>query len=165
MRITHTIYTTNLYCYLDLKDITKRNSNIICTDHPFKMITWRHPKIKDTCLMYESGKLICHGTKSALRKYCRLLQKQGYPIHFTRIRLVTMSAMHVLNSPVNYSKLVSNMRQISYEAEFFHAPILRKEKLSFIIYQSGKVIITGIKSQKHIDDIVYPTLLEIEFST
>ena len=49
-----------------------------------------------------------------------------------------------------------------YEPEMYHTFGIRKNGLYFIVYKSSKVVITGIKNQKMIKDIVYATLLELE---
>ena len=106
-------------------------------------------------MLYASGKIIHHGDKTQLRKYLRLLQKIGYHIRHYKIILVTQSATFTLPK-VNYTSLVENLGA-QYEPECYHACILKRNGMTFNIYKSGKVIITGIKNMDDVD----ATLVEI----
>lgn len=87
-----------------------------------------------------------------------------FPIHFAKIKLVTASGVYQLNTggTVDYLKLVRALPGFSYEPEYFHAPILKRQGISFTVFASGKVIITGVKSESLLYDVVLPTLLEME---
>lgn len=168
MKITHKIFRTDLKCPLDLRDITNRIGNAIYTVKPFKMVQWRHRKIGGTCLLYHSGKVIYHGDdERRLRKYCRIIQKMGYPIRFKKIHLVTMCGVYDSKKTLDYPSLVRRMKSIygpggvSFEPELYHAPMVKIGKISFTAYKNGKIIIAGIKSDEQIYDVVLPTLLEM----
>lgn len=94
-----------------------------------------------------------------MRQYARLLQKLGYPVRLTNVKLMTQSAIHTLKSFVDYGKLLE--LGYSYEPCLFHAPILQRRGLSFIVYQSGKVIVTGLKTSKDYDNAL-AAILDIE---
>ena len=105
--------------------------------------------------------MICHGNKSQLRKYARILQKLGYPIHLHKVQIITQSAMYQLKNVVNYSEL-SKLSGAVYEPEIYHAVGIRRNGVYFIVYKTGKVVITGIKNSKMLSEVVDPTLLELE---
>ncbi len=44
----------------------------------------------------------------------------------------------------------------------FPAAMFRKETVHFTCFHTGSVLITGIKSELLLDDVVVPTLLELE---
>ena len=142
--VTHKVYMTDLKCALDLKYIALKTRDVVVSTRAFHVLRWRHKKIGGTCMIYSSGKVIHHGEKNQLRKYARLLQKMGYAVRLTHIKLLTRSATYTL-PPVNYKKLVQTMNA-SYEPEIYHACILKKDGMCFTIYKSGKVVITGIKN-------------------
>ena len=141
-KITHRVYMTDFACTFNPKYIASNTRDVIVTSKPFTVLRWRHKKIGGTCILYSSGKVIHHGEKHQFRKYARLLQKMGYPVQLTYIKLLTSSAIYTISS-VNYRKLVNTMNA-SYEPELYHACILKRQGMCFTIYQSGKVIITGI---------------------
>ena len=85
-------------CYLDLGILQCKGGNV--TDFPNiskqvqKQILFLDiqcsclaaQKIGCTCLLYSSGKMICHGSKDQMRKYGRLLCKLGYTISLKMLR-------------------------------------------------------------------------------
>ena len=147
--VTHRVYMTDIKCALDLRYIAQNTSDVVYTKVPFHVLRWKHKKIGGTCMVYTSGKIIHHGDKMQLRKYARLLQRLGYAIKMDKIILVTQSATFTLPK-VNYVSLVQNCGA-QYEPECYHACILKKNNMTFIIYESGKVIITGIKDINEAD--------------
>ena len=61
--------------------------------------------------------------------------------------------MYTLKNVVDYNKFVK-IPGASYEPEIFHALCIRTKGLYFIVYKSGKVVITGIKNQSMISNII-----------
>ena len=106
-------------------------------------------------MVYGNGKIIHHGSKGQMRKYIRLIQQMGFKVSLKNIMLVTMSAVSHLKTP-NFKNLVQTFGA-TYEPELFNGCIVKHNNMSFTIYGSGKVIITGIKS---IDDAI-ASLVEI----
>ena len=72
-----------------------------------------------------------------------------------------MSAVYTLRGKVDYCKIVQWM-QGSYEPEIFHAVGFIREGIHYTVYKSGKTIVTGIKSEKDLDNKVNAVLLELE---
>ena len=155
MEITHSVYMANVSCTLNLEYIAQHTWNVVLTKYPFHVLRWKHRKIGGMCMMYKSGKIIHHGSKDQLRKYIRLIQKMGMRVKLRRIILVTMSGVAYLSKP-NFEKLVHTL-DATYEPELFHGCILKHNGMSFTIYDSGKMVITGIKSS----DDVLASLIEI----
>ena len=158
---THRVTNAEMGCSLDLKDITESQWNIEYHRLPFHRVVWRHKKIGCTCLLYANGKAICHGGKDKMRQYARLLQKMKYPIRMKKIKIVTRSAAYSFRKSLDFRKIAQYTKG-SYEPEIYHGLRFIKEGLHYTLYKSGKVIVTGIKSEKEIDTKVNPTLLEIE---
>lgn len=153
--VTHRVFMTDVSCSLNLRYIAMNTRDVVYTKVPFHVLRWKHKKIGGMCMVYASGKIIHHGEKMQLRKYVRLLQKMDFPIRLQKISLVTQSATFMLPN-VNYELLV-NECGAQYEPEVFHACILKKNEMTFTIYNSGKVVITGIKNL----DEANGTLIEI----
>ena len=109
------------------------------------------------CIVLE--KMICHGNKKQMRKYARILFKMGYPVSLNKVKIATHSAVYNLTNGVTYFKMMK-LPGATYEPEIYHA--LNTKRVHFTVYMTGKVVITGITSERVIDDIVNPTLLELE---
>ena len=73
---------------------------------------------------------------------------------------MTQSAYHKLTDKVRYSTLVHELNCM-YEPEIFHAATKYIDKLHFIIYHTGSLIITGIRSESDIATS-YDIILQLE---
>jgi TATA-box binding protein (TBP) (component of TFIID and TFIIIB) len=55
-----------------------------------------------------------------------------------------------------------NLYDFNYEPEICNSAKLKRKNITFLIFATGKVIVTGIKSMKCIYNIVYPVIMELE---
>ena len=152
MKITHEIYKSKITTGVSL-DILQNQIPATRVKTHFDLLAWR--EYGGCCLIYKSGKIICHG--NAVIAYCQQLQNLGY--NTKTIGIVTRSATHTLYNPVNYRTLVKLGFQ--WFPELFHAPVLKRNNKAYIVYFSGKVIITGIKTIEDYRE-VENTLSQIE---
>ena len=167
MEYTNFVVSADLHCLLNLDEICVNFFNVEYNPRKFSGLIWRNKRIKGTCLLFSTGKISCCGAKSykeartSVRQFARKLQQFGYNIILDKICLLTSSAVYNLRRNIDYTVLVKELN-FSYEPEIFHAPSLKCNGINFTIFKTGKIIITGIKSKADVDDIVYPTLLDIE---
>lgn len=85
-KLQNIVATANLNCKLNLRDIALRSH--CCEYNPcrFSGIIMKIFKIKATCLIFVSGKIVCTGpkdeksSKMATRKFARIIQKLGYKV-------------------------------------------------------------------------------------
>ena len=167
MEYTNFVVSTDLHCVFDLNKICANFLNVEYNPSKFSALIWRNKQIKGTCLLFSTGKMSCCGAKSykeartSVRQFARKLQLFGYNIELKKIEILTASGVYSLGRSVDYSILVKEL-DFSYEPEIFHAPSLKCGGVNFTIFKTGKIIITGIKSKSDVDNIVHPTLLNIE---
>lgn len=160
MRITNIVSVSSVNTRLDLMKICRENTNIVYNPQKFTAATWRHKKIHGTLLIFPNGKITHLGPPTGesprvhVRRYARVLHKQGHPVRLSPIRTVSMSGVHQLAGPIDLYDIPGS----SYEPELINAAILKRDGVTLNIFYTGKVIITGIR---HIDS-VYPILLELE---
>ena len=128
--ITHTVMSCELGCNIDMLHVFLNSRDIVYKKTPFDVLTWHHKKIRCTCLLYRNGKMICHGNKSQMRKYARVVQKLGYPVCVRDVKIITQSAVYQLKNDVNYSK-IAKLPGAIYEPEIFHALGIKKCGLYF----------------------------------
>lgn len=161
VKITNSVYSVDLSCPLDLKFIAMNTRDVVLSNKFFYRLVWRHRRIGGCCMVYPNGKIICHGTSQMLRKYCRLIQKMNFKIQFREAKLVTQAAVYQLQtSPINYDNVIE-LLQGTYHPEIFHGVEIRRQNVCFLVYSSGKVIITGMR-HKDLHSIVLPFLLDLE---
>lgn len=171
MKITNVVYSAHLRCPIDLRDLCQRLSNVRYGPKTFPGLIWQHKVIGGNCLVFSNGVINCNGGASSakdgcrrLRRYARQLQKMGLPVQLREVKMVTMSASHSLSTDLDIRTLAKE-RSIVYEPELFPALNFKTDGVNFCCFHTGKVVITGIKGPHQIDEIVLPTLIELELYT
>ncbi len=170
VQIVNIVFTAEMGCPLDLRHITNSTVNIIYRPKRPNAAIWKHRRIKSTCLLYASGKIVCTGSKSVaegrkdIRQYARMLQKMDYNIRVKNISVRNCTAIHSLLGTLNLPNLVTGL-DARYEPELFPAAMLKREGVHYTCFHTGKILITGFKSTETLDEVIYPTLLELELLT
>ena len=95
------------------------------------------------------------------RRYALILQRLGYVVLLCEVRLVTASAVHKLSGRI-YVKSLSRIPDFQYNPELFPAAMLRRQGIHFTCHLRVSVLITGIKHSKNLDNVVFPTMVEME---
>ncbi|MCK5290238.1 MAG: TATA-box-binding protein, partial [Candidatus Aenigmarchaeota archaeon] len=69
---------------------------------------------------------------------------------------VNIVASSDLGSPIELNNIIFNLDNCEYEPEQFPGVVHRIEtpKTVFLIFSSGKIVITGAKSVKHLEDAI-----------
>ena len=168
LQVTNVVVQTDLQASIDLRYLTNRVRDIRYDPGLFSAAIWRHKKIGGSCLVFHNGKLNCNGNRSIqharrrIRQYARLIQKQGFPaVTIKKIDLITMTAVYQLSSTLNLSKACKFIPGSRYDPDIHNALMLKRRKVHYNCFHSGKVVITGIRNI----DVIYPTLLELELMT
>ena len=163
VQITNVVVQTDLQVAIDLRYLVNNTRDIRYNPKIFSGAIWHNRRIGGSCLVFHNGKLNCNGNRSIhqarkrTRQYARLIQKLGFCVRLQKIDLITMSAVYQLDSTLDYSK-ACKLLGATYEPEIHNAAMLKKGKVHFNCFQTGKVVITGIKNI----NVIYPTLLELE---
>lgn len=129
-------------------------------------LTWSHPKIQGSVMLFTTGRLVSHGAKSfeharkVVRQCARLLQKLGYDVRLSPVTLVTASALATLPSPVDLGLLARHYPNAVWESELFNACMVKRGKIHFSVFATGKVVVAGITRLSLISKVVEPTLAE-----
>ena len=146
--------------YLDLRAIALHKPFIEYNPQKFAAATLRIREPRTTALAFASGNMVCTGAKTEIqarvagRKYIRLLQKHGIPVSFRDFRIQNI----VASAEVPYTLKLLELSQtygpyVSYEPDLFPGLIFRTTvpKLVFLLFRSGKIVITGAKSRSEIE--------------
>lgn len=164
------MYQGKMNCVINLKQLTTKLVNVRYDPLKCPGVIFQHRKIGGNCLIFSNGKINCNGAcdrfdtgLKRLRRYARYIQRIGYDVVLTNVQLVTAYAFHKLSSRLDVNS-ISPALNFSYDTELFPAVMMRRNDIHFTCHLSGSVLITGIKRPKDLDDIVYPTIVEIETS-
>ena len=166
MEIRNIIATAELQCRLDLKDIILRVPKAKYNPARFSGLTMRikHPKV--TAHLFSNGKMVCLGTKSemeldaAAHVFTRLLTYLGYDLLGIRFTIKNMVTSCSIGFKLSLETMVDSYGGI-FEPEIYPALYKRVNNITFIVFHTGKVIATGGKTKKQIDEaynIMYPIL-------
>ena len=167
LTITNVVVQAQLNVNLDLYKLVHSLNNVKYNPKRFSAMIWHHKRIGGSCLLFKNGQMICNGAKSweearnKVRKYSRVLQKLGYPVSLSYVKLITASAVANLEKVLDLPSFLT-LPGCAYEPELFNAAVFYRNSVHFSCFSTGKIVITGITSLKLIDRVVYPTLMEIE---
>ena len=159
VQITNVVVHTDLHTAIDLTQLN--DQDIRYDPETFSGAIWKHREIGGCCLVFRNGKLNCSGNRSVQEAKKRIKQYAGL-LHQSpsKIEVITMSAVHQLSTELDYRRTLE-LLGATYEPEIHNAVMLKRGKIHYNCFRTGKVIIMGIRD---IDDI-YPTLLELELCT
>lgn len=157
--IQNVMCTVNLGCRLDLPKIARSGYNLEYNPKVFNPIVMRLHKPKSTALIFGTGKMVCTGTKDeknariSARRFARIIQKSGYPnVKFRDYRITNISATCELTFiPHIHNISTDRIKFVDYNTDLFPGLIYRNG-LTFILFKSGKVVITNGKSVQQINE-------------
>ena len=167
INITNIVVQSHFNVPLNLHQLVYKLRDAVYKPHKFSAIIWHDKRVGGSCLLFNNGKIVCHGAKSMTqaklytRRYARILQKLGYFIQIRRIQLVTASLLVDVGQRIDLNKVPEVLKGASYESELFNAATYRQNRIHFSIFASGKVIVTGIKDLSRMYEEVGATLLEL----
>eukprot|EP01026_Neomeris_dumetosa_P078865 TRINITY_DN85641_c0_g1_i1.p2 TRINITY_DN85641_c0_g1~~TRINITY_DN85641_c0_g1_i1.p2 ORF type:complete len:367 (-),score=57.01 TRINITY_DN85641_c0_g1_i1:413-1513(-) len=170
--LQNVVSTVNLGCSLDLKEIAMQARNAEYNPKRFAAVIMRIRDPKTTALIFGSGKMVCTGAKSeqdsrtAARKYAKIVQKLGFPAKFMDFKIQNIVGSCDVKFPIRLEPLAYQHQQFcSYEPELFPGLIYRMllPKIVLLIFVSGKVVLTGAKERGEIYQAfeqIYPVLTQ-----
>jgi len=146
---------------IDLRRLAQVYPFVEYNPSKFAAATVRIREPRTTALIFASGKMVCTGAKTemearlASRKYVRVLQRFHVPVSFRDFEIQNIVASTYLGRTMRLMELSQQFgAYVSYEPDLFPGLVFRttNPKLVFLIFRSGKVVITGAKSRKDIDN-------------
>ena len=160
LEIQNIVSTVNSTCMLDLKSIAQSAMNVEYKPQRFSALIMRIRKPRSTALIFYSGKIVVAGTKNisdskvSCKKFIKILYKLGFNVKFCDFKIQNIVCSYNMNSFLSLEKMhlfASNL--CCYEPELFPGLILRIKKVTFLIFRSGKVIITGSNDYKIVKEV------------
>ena len=145
---------------INLRNLALERPFIEYNPYKFAAATMRILNPRTTALAFASGNMVCTGAKTealsrlASRKYVRLLQKHDVPVSFRDFKIQNIVAASNVGRTIKLNELAEMYGPyVSYEPDLFPGLVFRTTapKLVFLIFRSGKVVITGAKKREQID--------------
>ena len=141
----------------------------------FAAMTMRLRKPRTTALAFGSGNMVCTGSKNipqcllSCRMYVRILQRSNVKVCFHNFKVQNIVASVALEYPLKLHELSqAHGANVSYEPEMFPGLVLRitNPKIVFLLFRSGKLVITGAKNLdaiNHAYRCIYKNILQHYF--
>jgi transcription initiation factor TFIID TATA-box-binding protein len=160
MKISNIVATVKLAAPLDIDYL---NQKIPGTkkDPKVHWLKYRLPKNKSYVAFYKSGKfLVTAKTFEQIDKnvnYVLLkLEKIGISTNDWKLEIHNLVIVDIVDLPCTIEKLFMNLdaKKTSYEPEQFPAMIYKDWNVCFLLFSTGKVILTGTKSLDQASDVI-----------
>lgn len=144
---------------LDLKVICARAKYLEFNPHKFAAATIRLKYPRTTALLFGSGNIVCTGAKCekdsryACRQTVNILQRTGLKVGFKNFKIQNIVGSVALPHPIDLIQLQKDYGPYcSYEAELFPGAVfrLRKPRIVFLLFRSGRLVVTGGRSEQQI---------------
>ena len=173
-KLQNIVSTVNLKCPLDLRDIALKAKNAEYNPKRFAAVIMRIREPKTTSLIFASGKMVCTGarseedSKTASKKYAKIMQKLGYNVKFAEFKIQNIVGSCDVKFPIRLEGLHSSHSKFcSYEPEMFPGLIYKMAdpKIVLLIFVSGKIVLTGAKVRHDIFrafEKIYPVLINFK---
>lgn len=119
---------------------------------------------KASSLLFSSGKVICTGTKSiqearrAIDAIIAKVEELGLPVTGEPdIEVTNIVASGSVGGKLNLNSIIFNFDNTEYEPEQFPGLVYKmpNSHVTFLLFGTGRIVITGAKSQKEIIDSVH----------
>ena len=190
-QIYNIVSTVELDCKLNLKEIALQVDNVKYNPRRFPALFMGIEKPKATALIFDTGKMVCLGTKTeeesktACRKYAKIIKKLNYNVSLRNFKMQNIVGTFKLKYKLPLQKILNHinkkmkMPRIFYEPQIFPGLIYHYtlqnintddegEKIPnivFLMYSSGSIVITGAKKRNQIYDAfsqIYPLLNKLK---
>lgn len=175
IRVQNIASTANLGVRLDLKKIALKCRNTEFNPRRFGAVIMRLREPRATALVFASGKICVTGVKSthnatlACKKFHYIIERIGFkPKEYMDFKVQNIVGTCDLGFPIRLEGLVyAHSAFASYEPELFPGLIYRlvSPRVVFLIFVSGKIVITGAKKESELSTALtklYPVLLEFK---
>jgi transcription initiation factor TFIID TATA-box-binding protein len=180
--INNIISSVSLGSNLNIKNIALKIKNAEYTNNFSKLIL----KLKDTkaiATIFSSGKMVCSGGKTEKQSKCicakfgKIVNKIGFKAELKNFKIQNIVASYDVKFRICLPKLFSeintlinktkslDINYVKYNSDNFPGLIfyMNDLKISLLVFEYGKVVISGAKKRKEIEEIfrkVYPLLIE-----
>jgi transcription initiation factor TFIID TATA-box-binding protein len=163
IKVENIVATVTLDQGLDLGAIARSIPNVEYDPEEFPGLVLRLDNPKLTALVFSTGKMVITGAKSTqmlikgFKRILRLFYKHGILITGKpRVQIQNVVASANLNAEVNLEIAAEQLDNVMYEPEQFPGLIYKMNdpKVVLLIFSSGKMVITGAKSEEEVAQAV-----------
>lgn len=171
-KVVNLVASVKMCNSFDLLNISQLIRNAEYNPRRFDAVILRIQEPKATAMVFKVGKVNIVGTRDqevarlAAKKFCRILRKVGYSCRIEEFVVNNLVATIACNFRIRLQEIANDKghRQLArYNPETFPGIIYKipDPKITLLIFESGKIIMTGAKSYNDLDrgsKWIYPIL-------
>ncbi|MEK6807396.1 MAG: TATA-box-binding protein [Nanoarchaeota archaeon] len=158
------VVSANIHRDLPLEKLASKLERAEYNPEQFPGLIYKSDVPKFSALLFSSGKIICTGTKSlkdAKAAIAVIIKRLGaISIKVTgeaEIAVQNMVAAGSVGGKLNLNEIVFKFENTEYEPEQFPGLVyhLPDSHITFLLFGTGKIVVTGARSEKEIIESVY----------
>ncbi|RLI97410.1 MAG: TATA-box-binding protein [Candidatus Aenigmatarchaeota archaeon] len=161
VKIQNIVAFTDLGKAISLERVLEKLENTEYQPEQFPGLIYRMQSPRASALIFSQGKIVCTGTKSvddmkaAMAKIVSDLRSIGFKIPDNyKPTVENIVASSAIDADLNLDEIAFQLENSEYEPEQFPGLVYRisQPRVAFLLFNSGKIIITGARNNKEIHD-------------
>ena len=158
------VVSADIHRDLPLEKLATKLEGAEYNPEQFPGLIYKSEVPKFSALLFSSGKIICTGTKSlrdakaAIDAIVKKLNSINLKVTGTPdVKVQNMVASGSVGGRLNLNEIVVKFENTEYEPEQFPGLVykLPNSHITFLLFGTGKIVVTGAKSEKEIIESVY----------
>jgi len=158
------VVSADIHRDLPLEKLATKLEGAEYNPEQFPGLIYKSEVPKFSALLFSSGKIICTGTKSlrdakaAIDAIVKKLNSIGLKVTGKAdVKVQNMVASGSVGGRLNLNEIVVKFENTEYEPEQFPGLVykLPNSHITFLLFGTGKIVVTGAKSEKEIIESVY----------
>jgi len=163
IRVENIVASASFGVSIPLEKIVSKLEGMEYEPEQFPGLVYRMKKPKAAALIFGSGKIVCTGARSTkdvntvFKKVVDVVEKAGVKVPKTYKKQVeNIVASAKLPGKLNLDTIAFNLENSEYEPEQFPGLVYRMKdpKVAFLLFGSGKIVITGGRTVKDVETAV-----------
>lgn len=161
LKVQNIVATASLGKPVSLIKLARSEANTEYNPEQFPGLVLRIKKPKSAVLVFSSGNLVCTGTKSiaqvkeVIDNVIKIIRRIGVKVtEKPKINVQNIVASGSVNLTLNLNLLTLELENTEYEPEQFPGLVykLSKPNATFLLFSNGKLVCTGTRNRKELDD-------------
>ncbi|MBD3204575.1 TATA-box-binding protein [Candidatus Woesearchaeota archaeon] len=171
IQVVNIVVSTSFEQDIPLEKLAATLSNTEYNPEQFPGLVIRNKEPKTSALIFSSGKVVCTGARSmekvheSIEKIIESLKKVGINITIKpKINIQNIVASGNVGMDLNLNVLAMKLNNTEYEPEQFPGLVYKLDvtKATFLLFSNGKIVCTGTKSEKEVDDALEKLIINLK---
>jgi transcription initiation factor TFIID TATA-box-binding protein len=171
IRVVNIVVSTSLEHDIPLERMAATLPNTEYNPEQFPGLVIRIKEPKTSALIFSSGKVVCTGARSmdkvheSIKKIIKALEKINVKIKVDpKITIQNIVAAGNVGMDLNLNVLAMKLDNTEYEPEQFPGLVykLPAAKATFLLFSNGKIVCTGTKSEKEVEEALDKLIIQLK---